>query len=68
MSHREELLKERANLIAKRKQLLRELDEVAPVYNGFRLGNSRSTEIHMELNRIGNKLIANSAYLEYAKS
>jgi len=68
MSHREELLKERTNLITRRKQLLRELDEVAPAYNRLRLGNSRSTEIHMELNQIRNKLIANSAYLEYAKS
>jgi len=66
MSHREELLKERASLIARRRQLLRELEEVAPAYNGLRLGNSRSAEIHMELNRISNKLIANSAYLEHA--
>ena len=68
MSHREELLKERASLIARRKQLLRELEEVAPAYNRLRLGNNRSVEIHMELYRISNKLIANSAYLEYARS
>lgn len=66
MSHREELLTERRKLIARRRDLMWELEEVAPIYNGLRLGNSRSAEIQKELIQIQYKLIANSAYLQHA--